>query len=133
MHYSVSEIRPSPLHRPPQVAAINVANGVLGTPDGPSNRLTFPQFRTRITTCYPNRVDTGPCFRTRVTTCYPNRVDTGPCFSYQGYHVLSESSGHRPLFSYQGYHMLSLAPAGRTLYIGAQRTTKYTVNQADGS
>ena len=36
---------------------------------GPSSRLAFPQFRTRITTCYPNRVDTGPCFRTRITTC----------------------------------------------------------------
>ena len=29
---------------------------------GPSSRLAFSSFRTRITTCYPNRVDAGPDF-----------------------------------------------------------------------
>ena len=46
------------------------------------------------------RVETGPLFRTRITTCYPDRVETGALFSYQDYHVLSQmrkcAPGARP-------------------------------------
>ena len=78
-------------------------------------RLPWPRPRLRGTTTLTSTPSSS--FRTRITTCYSDRVETGPDFVPGLPHVILIELG-QALLSYQDYHMLLLTLAGIHLLAG---------------
>ena len=51
-----------------RISSLKMSSRRLGCSISKASSKACVPFRTRITTCYPYRVETGPFFRTRITT-----------------------------------------------------------------